>query len=135
MPAMAAVRESSRSFDLADGGHAFGRQPPWQDAALGGGDALEVGELLFDAQEVDVGGAQIAAQERLVGPQLELALAQAVALGTWVDGAGLVGQPYALTPGSDDELPQSPRTRVGVELGSIRRPRPGGPGPAATPAV
>ena len=98
---------------------ALGGQPSRQDAALGGGDPLQVGELLLDAQQVDVGGPEIAAQECLVGPQLELALAQAFALGARLDGAGFICQPHAVAPGPDDELPQRPRARVGVQLGGL----------------
>ena len=116
---MASVRAASRSPTWLDRRQALGGQPSRQDAALGGGDPLQVGELLLDAQQVDVGGPEIAAQERLVGPQLELALAQAVALGARLDGAGLVRQPHAVAPGPDDELPQRPRTRVGVQLGRL----------------
>ena len=105
------------AVELLDGGYAIGREPTRQDALLRGGDALEVGQLPLNAQKVDVGSAQIAAQKGVIGLQLDLTLVEAVGLGTRFDAAGFVGQPHAVAPGPHDEFTERARSRVGIELG------------------
>ena len=96
----------------------LGRQPCRQRLALCD-DAVQVGELLFDPEQLDVGGAQAAAQEGLVGLQLEQALAHLLRRRVGIQLAGLVRQPHAFASGPLDEVAQRVGTWIGRQFGRL----------------